>query len=133
MTKRQAGTGGCWAGPKHYSLRLLPALYGGIHLSAWDSMFGTDAETILWRCSAIVIMTGCPLFCALAFTLGKLLEVRKRDGMLDTGTLVFCMWCLLLSYVAARVYIVAEAFISLYAVPIGVYWTPDWVEMLPHL
>ncbi|KAK7932000.1 hypothetical protein PG985_002712 [Apiospora marii] len=114
-------------------LLFLPALYGGIHLSAWNAMFGTNAETTLWRCSAILIMAGHPLFCALAFSLGKLMEFRKRDNYLDTGILVFCMWCLLLSYVAARVYIVAEAFISLYAVPIGVYWTPDWVEMLPHL
>ncbi|KAK7943514.1 uncharacterized protein PG986_012627 [Apiospora aurea] len=38
----------------HFSQRLsvilllfLPALYGGIHLSAWNYMFGTAAETVM--------------------------------------------------------------------------------------
>ncbi|KAK8085674.1 hypothetical protein PG997_006945 [Apiospora hydei] len=95
-------------------------------------MFGTALETVMWWCSAMGIMKGYPLFCILAFSLGKLMKVRKRDDYLDTAVLVFCMWCMLLVYVAASVYVVAETCISLYAVPARVYWIPHWVKMLPH-
>jgi hypothetical protein len=32
-----------------------------------------------------------------------------------------------------RIYLVVESFISLRSVPIGVYWTPSWLQMIPHL
>ena len=36
-------------------------------------------------------------------------------------------------YIAARLYIVVESLISLRHVPIGVYWTPPWLQMIPHV
>ena len=36
-------------------------------------------------------------------------------------------------YIAARIYIVVEAFISLRHVPLGVYATPSWTNYIPHL
>lgn len=35
--------------------------------------------------------------------------------------------------VLARVYLVVEAFVSLREVPVAVYATPEWTDLLPHL
>jgi len=39
----------------------------------------------------------------------------------------------LCAYISARVFVVVESFISLRKVPIGVYWSPPWLQMIPHL
>lgn len=36
-------------------------------------------------------------------------------------------------FVLARVYLVVEAFASLREVPVAVYVTPEWTDLLPHL
>ena len=41
--------------------------------------------------------------------------------------------CIAIGYVAARVYIVVEAFISLRSVPLGVYADVPWTNYFPHL
>jgi hypothetical protein len=36
-------------------------------------------------------------------------------------------------YVASRVFIITEAFLSLRHVPVGVYISPSWIQLIPHL
>ena len=36
-------------------------------------------------------------------------------------------------YILGRVFLVVESFVSLRSVPIGVYLTPGWLQMIPHL
>lgn len=38
-----------------------------------------------------------------------------------------------LLFIGARGYIVVESFLSLRRSPIGVFLTPSWLQMLPHL
>ncbi|KAK3902098.1 hypothetical protein C8A05DRAFT_34225 [Staphylotrichum tortipilum] len=40
---------------------------------------------------------------------------------------------IVLVFIVCRLYLVVEAFVSLRAVPIGVYWTPPWIQMIPHV
>jgi hypothetical protein len=39
----------------------------------------------------------------------------------------------ILAYTPARMFLVVEAFISLRALPIKIYQTPDWTQLIPHL
>lgn len=39
----------------------------------------------------------------------------------------------LVMYIVARVYIVLESFLSLRSVPLGVFLSPAWLQMFPHL
>jgi hypothetical protein len=39
----------------------------------------------------------------------------------------------LLAYIPARIFLVVEAFISLRDMPVEVYQTPNWTQLIPHL
>lgn len=116
------------------SLIVLPVLYGGTHLAAWRFEFPTHTEAIIWRVAAIFIASVFP-------SLRLILRVAKRLSSLPafsflvrplaplTDALVVFMF---LALIPCRVYIVVESFISLRSVPIGVYWTPSWILMIPH-
>lgn len=133
----------------------LPCIYGAIHLTAWSSVFPTMVEHIMWRAACILIMTGIPgvllvlFFCVVgAFFIAELFpdtsyddsphETTSRDWFVSIfGYLaLFLGSCLgltvLISLIAARCFIIVESFMSLRTAPIGVYWTPAWIQMFPH-
>ncbi|KAK3900069.1 hypothetical protein C8A05DRAFT_36304 [Staphylotrichum tortipilum] len=86
---------------------LLSLAYGGVHLSAWNFEFPTATESLLWKISGdLPVLTGI---------------FRAIDK------------AIVLVFVVCRLYIVVEAFVSLRSVPIGVYWTPSWIQMIPHV
>lgn len=114
-------------------LLLLPATYGGLHLTGWSAVFPTPAEQFLWKFSAFTIIGGCPIFYALAYGFGTWLEKSKGENFTFEVLMVSLLCIMMFTYIGARVFIVVEAFIGLRGVPIGVYWSPDWVEMLPHV
>ena len=99
---------------------ILPALYGGVHLAAWHFDFPSKMEAYLWRLSGLVIMIGLPSW-----------WVIQRPLAHSAFRAVFMV--LVLSYGLARTYLIVESFVSLRDVPIGVYFTPAWIQMLPHL
>ena len=60
----------------------------------------------------------------------KAIRFSKRKGSAGLYR-AFCINVLVV-YSGARLYIVVESFISLRKVPIGVYYTPSWLQMIPH-
>ncbi|GAB1318527.1 hypothetical protein MFIFM68171_08737 [Madurella fahalii] len=123
-------------------MNALPILYGGIHLSAWNFEFPSTVEEVMWKTASVAIASAIPLLLALIFVvascstmMGQLPEPwgGRAEDLID-DTLVF-MWLvpLPLVYMVSRIFIVIEAFISLRRVPIGVYWTPAWIQMIPHI
>ena len=38
-----------------------------------------------------------------------------------------------IGYGLSRGFLVIDSFISLRALPIGAYWTPSWLQMIPHI
>ncbi|KAF7516689.1 hypothetical protein G7054_g14046 [Neopestalotiopsis clavispora] len=119
----------------------LPVIYGGIHLAAWNAAYPTMVEHIMWRAACMAIMTGLPV---MLLAISPIFRFRKwtknRRGQLwqnisDSAVLLgrcllFTMSVLLIS---ARCFIIVESFMSLRTAPIGVYWTPAWIQMLPHV
>ncbi|KAK3936520.1 hypothetical protein QBC46DRAFT_419077 [Diplogelasinospora grovesii] len=55
---------------------------------------------------------------------------RRRSGGPRAGPYYFSWF---VSYMLARTYQIVESFVSLRSVPIGVFWTPSWIQMLPHI
>ena len=112
----------------------LTSAYGGIHLSAWNFNFPSRIESFLWRTACFVLM-GSP-FTLLAVPNGVriywmssqfvLRALIKGVGWGYVGLLILC-------YVASRLYLVVESFISLRHVPIGVYAAVPWVQNIPHV
>lgn len=129
-----------------YVAMILPAIYGGIHLSAVSFDFPSSTESKLWLYSGLYIALGLPIWEVVAW----FMVIYESTGILDMllqpcldgNGLHRVVWqCIrsilgrlfLLGYALARTYIIVESFASLRHVPIGVYWTPDWLEMIPHI
>ncbi|KAK0614369.1 hypothetical protein B0T14DRAFT_570310 [Immersiella caudata] len=111
----------------------LPLVYGSVHLSAWDFEFPTPIEGLLWKISGIVIATTFPAWIVLgAVRAGTDACVRTLYKYTETS-LALLGRALMYAVALCRIYIVVEAFVSLPAVPIGVYWTPAWIQMIPHV
>lgn len=111
---------------------LLPALYGGIHLSAWGFEFPSRVEALLWKISCIdLAMTSIPI----AF-LVDLVDNKLRWGWQARMGEFLCIliaYILLFAYAFSKFYIVTEAFVSLRYVPIGVYAAVPWTQNIPHI
>jgi hypothetical protein len=118
---------------------LASATYGGLHATAWNEFFPTWQERLLWRISSVIVATTAVAVVAL-FILGSIIMDRTgifsgpvgksvRHNIVDPvfGCLVT------LCYVCSRIFLVVEAFISLREVPIEVYKTPLWSQLLPHI
>lgn len=109
---------------------MLPILYAGIHLTAWSYQFPTSLERTLWMASCFTICGG---------TFALLLSVNTARR-LPVSLLEWAMGFLLLLsifiiplYAAARAFLIVEAFLSLRSLPIGVFWLPSWLQMIPHI
>ena len=121
----------------------LAGIYGAVHFAARNFFFSTDHERILWIISCYIMLSGAmfPLVGVIVFggikrTIGGFHEVLMN--FLLVLMVVYLLGSLLgillgVLYVAARIYIVFEAFLSLRHVPIGVYTIPAWTNYFPHL
>ncbi|KAF8541102.1 hypothetical protein BDD12DRAFT_830621 [Trichophaea hybrida] len=99
-------------------MMLLSVLYGGVHTLAWKIAFPTELEQVLWRVFCILTIAGSPL----AYVM--------TDAAAEIGTFAAVIMSLL--FVASRVVITVESFISIRKVPAGAYATVDWTQAIPH-
>lgn len=116
---------------------VLPTVYGGVHLSGWNFNFPTWYEAAIWKAACISIAAALPAlgacFLCVALMDGWSMRMGSMMGLLYMVLLFVVVPVMLVFLAAFRGYIVLESFISLRAVPIGVYWTPDWIQTIPHL
>ena len=114
---------------------LLSLAYGGIHMSAWNWNFPTHVERTLWRASCIYIMFAVPvMYMTFRCTLALEDVAVKRWDLRFMPRVIYLLGTLFwASFVAARVFIIVEAFLSLRQVSVGVYLSPSWLQMFPHV
>ncbi|KAJ4329266.1 hypothetical protein N0V84_000159 [Fusarium piperis] len=123
----------------------LSGMYGGVHLTAWNWTFPTYAEELLWKVSCLCVAAALPVFFCATFVLisiGGILMIlmgpwfgfRDADwaSRLVGEPLRAYSACVVVIYVLCRIFIVVEAFVALRQVPVGVYISPAWVQMVPH-
>lgn len=119
--------------------------YGGLHASGWNHFFSSWQEQLLWRISSVMVIVPGVLACLIIFWdwleghwrwnwhwhwhvgIPKFLKDVLKWGGICAVVLVVAAYC------ACRVYLVVEAFIGLRELPAGVYLTPSWSQLLPHL
>ena len=142
-------------------IAIATGLYGGLHGAAWYSHFPTSWEQALWRTSSIVIgcsgvVTGFLIMADrlparmgwydstgegksfLGYWLEESSEawlniIARSIGLVILLTVALPAALVVLSYVPARIFLVAEAFASFRDLPDAVYQTPHWTDWLPHL
>lgn len=125
-----------------FILLLAGAIYGGIHLLAWNGPFHTDRERWLWRISGITIASPIVIiptqFCAWVILSTKLASAGADEVVVKwlrkLGNVVTSVFLTVyaLVYAAARVYIAVECFINLSHLPMEVYGEPVWSKYIPH-
>jgi hypothetical protein len=119
----------------------LSAAYGGVHAAAWRFLFPSPAEHLLWKVSCIVCIAGSipasTAVMAIADAWSYLPSLRRRQLWADWGgglcaipLVIFGIT--LLVFIAARLFMVIEAFLSLRHTLIGSYATVTWALYIPH-
>ena len=113
----------------------LPVLYGGMHLIALNFDFPSPTEQLLWVIAAIHIMAAPSVVVALERIRAYLWHQVSNDTSKVVINRLFKITSLviLLGYILARVYLVFESFAGMRAAPLGVYLTPAWLQMIPHI
>ncbi|CZR32441.1 uncharacterized protein FPRO_02011 [Fusarium proliferatum ET1] len=118
-------------------LLVLPGLYGGIHLGTAQVLFPTDLEKLLWKIASIDIIVSMPIFLLISVLgLGFSQRYLKYESITHDSWATFYKFpahLIFLAYSLSRMFLVTESFISLRALPIGAYWTPSWLQMIPHV
>lgn len=128
---------------------IIPLLYGGIHFITWKGPFSSTAEQAMWKSACAFIMAGIPIawvFTWMALCLSTAKErlesetVCKRFTHLYVTILITliaaCLGFVLtvtLGVALGRLFVVVELFLNLRSAPIGIFWTPSWIQMVPHM
>jgi len=139
---------------------VIPAAYGGIHLGAIHNIFPSEIELTLWKSSCYILLGSAGLLVVsfVGILVPEILYEKYMPTACETAidrwlekkwveiiwaicfVIIFGAGCVLgvvitLLYIAARLFIVVESFISLRHIPIGVYQTPDtnFMSYIPHL
>lgn len=113
----------------------LSFLYGGLHLAAWSNSFPSSMECMLWKISCLIMMGMLPLAIGVWFVCSKTVRMFKLTfvNYLKVLRMTELLSLVLISpYGCARMLVIVEAFISMRKQPIGVFWSPEWLQTVPH-
>ncbi|KAK3398425.1 hypothetical protein B0T20DRAFT_208195 [Sordaria brevicollis] len=124
---------------------VVSALIGAIHLAAWDSVFPTKVESIIWKTSGITMMATVPAVLWYRFQvvmirryhfhfhlLGYRMTYLRFIQFLNIWYFFIAIACLLFIIVIGA-YFIVESFISVRHMPYGTYYVPDWLQVFPHI
>jgi hypothetical protein len=114
--------GGRWCSP---FLCIGGTIFGAVHCCGWYFGFPTLQEQMLWRIAS-VLTTCIPVLDLIIFFLT---EKYIPDSML-TSLILF--WGFILFYIISRVFIMVEAFRSLFYLPASAF-VATWADNIPHL
>jgi hypothetical protein len=115
--------------------------YGGVHIAAWNEYFPTRAEQQLWRLSSVYIACSGLLWLLMnVFGAVSPLASLYWDRFIAFQAFwveyivygVIATACGIL-YIFARAFLVVDAIVSLRQLPVQIYSTPQWSEIIPHL
>ncbi|KAM0558087.1 hypothetical protein ACHAPJ_005254 [Fusarium lateritium] len=110
---------------------VLCAGYGGVHCLAWNADFATQLEKNLWRIACVdLVLAGVLYFILLAFFLAAEDNGAHAVAHVVIVTLGLGHFAI---YVAARIFLVVEAFISVRHLHVEAYETVGWVSWIPHI
>ena len=128
------------------------ALYGSLHLLAWDAVFTSSAQQFLWRFSGLLIassrliLLSHILYDALFNKWYALLDLRRiatansilfytQYWFVFPGMMVMMLvagWATLL-YIPARFFLLVESCMQVARLPPAVYELPDCWKYYPHI
>lgn len=116
-------------------------VFGAVHIAAWHDYFPSSAERWMWRASAIWITFsgGLWMLINLIAHFSKVIDdywervITFKASWFSNIVLGIVCTCCGIAYIAARIFLVVEAFISIRQLPVTAYSTPEWSQIIPHL
>jgi hypothetical protein len=109
---------------------LTAIIFGAVHCLAWSFQKPSQAETMLWRISAIVT-AAAPLEWIVGILFGRVADRKNWNVLQICSTILACG--LFILYLIARCILLVEAFVLLRALPYGAYDTVRWTTFIPHI
>jgi hypothetical protein len=116
-------------------------VFGGIHAAAWKYSFPTRFEMRMWRYSVLTLVVVAGYF-MIKYTLPRQQDfedaivrryLNSRNGLWYRIIRLWSPYIVAVaSYVAARLFILVEIFISLRSAPAGIYKDLDWSRYVGH-
>ncbi|KAF8648770.1 hypothetical protein AX16_006177 [Volvariella volvacea WC 439] len=110
---------------------LIGILFGGIHLTGWNSEFPTTFEQILWRVSSVAISVE-PALVGFSFLYTARSWFSQRTITQDILT-VTSLWIGPHIYTFCRIALLVQAFFALRNLPPSVYQNVQWSAYIPHI
>jgi hypothetical protein len=95
--------------------------FGAVYCIAWNFYFSTFAESAIWKVSSVLTIV-IPFIYASSFA--NLFPGGSPDGLL---------FMLLLAYIPVRLYLMIEPFVAFRSVPVGIFYTVNWSNWIPHV
>ena len=109
------------------------AVYGSIHLAAWNAHFPTTAERILWLVAAAVITVVGTLYASgiwLVYWFGS--SKLKETIPSPNGPPIRYAHLLGSLTIGAHVYLSIESWLALRSLPVSAFQTVEWATVFPH-
>lgn len=113
----------------YFAALVIGSVYNAFHITAFSLKFPTLIEYHLWI--AATIASALALLC-ITMALDLLSYLGERKGWKRSAGMV-ALLIIITVFGLARVYQIAESFASLRIISIGVYRTPIWTQILPHI
>ncbi|KAK3487449.1 uncharacterized protein B0T23DRAFT_206802 [Neurospora hispaniola] len=129
----------------YFVCAMVGASIGAIHLAAWDSVFPTRVESIIWRIASLLMMATVPVGLVYRFQIIYIQRYNFQHFRLGYETFrvrlvgflaawyFFLIITSIVVLVTVRGYLIVESFISVRYMAYGVYFVPDWLQIFPHI
>lgn len=114
-------------------LPLLCIIVGGIHCAGWNLTFPTNTQRDLWHAASLAV-TAIPFLSFLILSVLKyVLKSQLGSSEKFPRTLLNVIFVIsVVAYVAARVFLVAQALALLRNQPPSAFLAVDWTKFVPH-
>jgi hypothetical protein len=104
--------------------------FGAVHCTAWNFMFATFTESVIWRVASVLTVLLPIMF--VRFVSFSMYADFPSSPLPKFGDWVVFPATVLL-YLPVRLYLIAEPFVAFRSVPVGVFYMVDWSSWLPHI
>jgi hypothetical protein len=114
------------------------AIFGLTHCVAWNFVFPTEVERVLWQASSIITAAAIPTAIVIRLSIDSVPSLSRHIRALDTigrrtgQAMDVVVWITLGAFFLARVFILVEVFRSLAFLPPEAFVT-NWPANLPHI
>jgi hypothetical protein len=132
------GSSGDFGGAKtaydFFGLIIGSAIFGAIHITAWNFAFPTSTERVIWRVASIYCTSPGFLFVVMAVCLGMVQdsEILPPGDLLD-NIFIRAFRIICFGYVVVRLFLIVETFRTLCFLPPSAYIATWASSNVPHV